>query len=371
MRFNADPSLKEIIYEQITPKFGRGKYGNLNVIIMVENGYVNATKLCHLGGKQFRKFMETDRWNDLVNHVAVAGNLATDDLKILIRGGDNHEVEGTYVHPDLIPHVACWVSAQFGVMVSHIVNDHLVREYREAIRVKDTKIDELQTKLDHIIHQNELLLQDNEELMDKMDSANDNLDYAMQKLNDTADVSVPSSGDALLVEQFVLYKRDPNPSYDAYNYGVIRAQRRSISRLLSIQRKRYPNLVVLLRIDAQPNSVNLFHRFKNSYPHAKFAVNSIRLLNVNEADFIDRIREVHEDRNEPVREARDHIEEAKEEGKEEGKEEEGTLRYSRDELEKKKNKELKEICRTNRFKGYSTLTKPQLIEHILTCSVVV
>lgn len=50
---------------------------------------------------------------------------------------------------------------------------------------------------------------------------------------------------------------------------------------------------------------------------------------------------------------------------EEGAPEVGVLR---DELEKKKVKELKEICRTNQFKGYSTLTKPQLIEHILVCT---
>jgi hypothetical protein len=61
-----------------------------------------------------------------------------------------NELRGTYAHPLLVPHIASWISPEFAFKVSRIVNDHLVREYREQIRVKDTRIDELMRKVDRL-----------------------------------------------------------------------------------------------------------------------------------------------------------------------------------------------------------------------------
>jgi hypothetical protein len=49
----------------------------------------------------------------------------------------SNELRGTYAHPDLVPHIASWASAEFALKVSKIVNAHLVREYQDSIRVKD------------------------------------------------------------------------------------------------------------------------------------------------------------------------------------------------------------------------------------------
>ncbi len=38
--------LSDIVFEKINDKFGYGQYIDFKVIIMLENGYINATKLC-------------------------------------------------------------------------------------------------------------------------------------------------------------------------------------------------------------------------------------------------------------------------------------------------------------------------------------
>ena len=42
-------------------------------------------------------------------------------------------ISGTYVHVDLIPHIACWISPKFARKVSKIVNDYLFREKNEEL----------------------------------------------------------------------------------------------------------------------------------------------------------------------------------------------------------------------------------------------
>jgi hypothetical protein len=36
----------------------------------------------------------------------------------VINAGSNYEISGTYVHQDLIPHIASWVSPQFAIKLS-------------------------------------------------------------------------------------------------------------------------------------------------------------------------------------------------------------------------------------------------------------
>jgi hypothetical protein len=44
-------------------------------------------------------------------------------ISFLVTGGQNRILTGTYVHPDLIPHIACWVSTKFAIKVSKIINE--------------------------------------------------------------------------------------------------------------------------------------------------------------------------------------------------------------------------------------------------------
>ena len=77
--------------------------------MMQENGYINATKLCQLGNAIYRKWSRLVGAQILINEfqAAISGPLeinefqssTSPELKILINGGENQSVWGTYVHP--------------------------------------------------------------------------------------------------------------------------------------------------------------------------------------------------------------------------------------------------------------------------------
>src|SRR3981189_922445 len=46
-------NLGDIAYEQIDGKYWFGQYGDFNVVLDKESGYINVSKLCRDGGKKF------------------------------------------------------------------------------------------------------------------------------------------------------------------------------------------------------------------------------------------------------------------------------------------------------------------------------
>ena len=39
-------------------------------------------------------------------------------------------ISGTYVHSLLIPHIACWISVDFALKVSEVINGYILYEYK-------------------------------------------------------------------------------------------------------------------------------------------------------------------------------------------------------------------------------------------------
>lgn len=146
--------LSEIVFESLNDSYARGRYGPFAVILRRADNYVNATKLAALGEKRFDHWLANKGSKELI--AAVAARLAAppgnpgDALgrqaapTATVTGGATPEVRGTYVHPLLVPHIASWVSTEFAIKASEILNAAMVREYREALRAKDDKIDRLE-----------------------------------------------------------------------------------------------------------------------------------------------------------------------------------------------------------------------------------
>ena len=44
-------------------------------------------------------------------------------------------ISGTYCHPDLIPHIACWISHDFAILISKVINGHIVQEYKQKLEM--------------------------------------------------------------------------------------------------------------------------------------------------------------------------------------------------------------------------------------------
>jgi len=128
-------AVRDLIFEHINDKYAWGNYGEFKVLMMRENGYINVTKLCKDGDKEFRFWRRLDTANNFLEEVSSIVRICTTDLLITVKGGDKklQMVTGTYAHPDLVPHIASWVSASFAIKVSRIVNEYFVKEEKEKI----------------------------------------------------------------------------------------------------------------------------------------------------------------------------------------------------------------------------------------------
>ena len=48
-------------------------------------------------------------------------------------------ISGTYYHPLIIPHIACWISPDYALRVSEIVIDFHVGEYKSRLEEEQTR----------------------------------------------------------------------------------------------------------------------------------------------------------------------------------------------------------------------------------------
>ncbi len=159
MQCNTIVDITDIAYQQIKGNYYWAQYGDFKVIMDRSTGFINATKLCQLANtkegkpKQFGMWKQNSWSGELISVISASCGIPQDAL--LVEPSISIDLRGVYAHPDLIPHIAAWASPVFAAKVSKIVNAQLVREYKETIRVKNDKIDDLERKLDEVIHQNE------------------------------------------------------------------------------------------------------------------------------------------------------------------------------------------------------------------------
>jgi hypothetical protein len=311
---NTNP-ITDITFAQIKGNYYWAQYGPFKVIMDHSNGYINATRLCSLAvtknntSKEFRKWRETIQSAELINTLSSSARIPADELLVTPTGLFN-EIRGTYAHPDLIPHIACWASVDFAIKVSKIVNAHLVRKYKIALKKrkdelagKDTVIDELRKTMAEIKAQNEeqrvqntaqsaeiakLLAEvkagreDNQNIQIKLDNITDELDAAAT-VNDKLTTEVHSIAVKLDV---ATDQRVPPATPRRCNdvFGVYHCPDTSKYRMVRCQKRSYPTCSDRCKIDGYtnqiyysetPNSVNLGQRLKTVLPAALGTVNGV------------------------------------------------------------------------------------------------
>ena len=139
--------LADIAYEQIEGKFWYGRYGQFRVVMMKDCGFINATKLCRDGGKDLRDWNANKNSKDLLQCLATKlgddGDSESIFVRKIIRTAQQTDVEkavsGTYYNPLIIPHIACWISPDFAILVSDIVNYFLVGEYKKCLEEEQAR----------------------------------------------------------------------------------------------------------------------------------------------------------------------------------------------------------------------------------------
>jgi hypothetical protein len=137
-------ALSDIIYKKINDKYSYGKYADFEVIMMTKNSYINVTNICN----EYNKIKAPNEpnktfshWNESISHKIllekinehIQAHRDPDGLVINVTIVDNtsaNRLRGTYVHPLIIPHICSWISPDFAIKVSEIVNYHLTMHLR-------------------------------------------------------------------------------------------------------------------------------------------------------------------------------------------------------------------------------------------------
>ncbi len=96
------------------------------------DGYINATELCKAGGKRIDHYKENKQTQDYLQALSFNTGISVIDL-INSNVGGNHS--GTYVHRKVGYHIAQWISPDFAVQVSNV-------------------LDNFENKLTNVIHEN-------------------------------------------------------------------------------------------------------------------------------------------------------------------------------------------------------------------------
>jgi len=311
-----------LVYEKINNVYSKAKYGGFDVIMNMENGYINATKLCADGGKLMKNWLRNDGNKELVEFFESRGSKMSHGFQmitIITSGSDKETIlRGTYVHPDLIPHIASWVSPAFAYKVSKIVNNFLIKEKEDEIRklsgdkcklqqmLEEANIERREAEkraekmLQDMIDQNDRThakLDDTKKTLDKAEVDNHKIKTTLNRVEarveKIVEEVVPPTKQISLHEQFGIMKL--NDKSGKYQFKVYCTQARNVGTAKYSILKSYPKAELFLEIKPNANAKNFLHKLKELYSRGddakiKLSYNYVNLVgNVNENELRDMV----------------------------------------------------------------------------------
>ena len=335
--------IRDVMIEYINKKYAYAKLGEFDVVMMVKNGYINATKLCRKNGKDFFDWTRLKGTKILLNHLDRLPGIPGNPI-IVVKSGDNL-TRGSYVHQLLIIHVATWCSAEYAIKVSKIVNEYHIKQ---AISIKDKLLNKKQDKIDELIiinkkidkrmrqlledneefrkdneefrKDNEILKSDNEDFRRRDDIMSSKVDHLVNEIDIKSDNYVvegnPNTRHILVIiktnelphklrNKKGKFMRDVNgktiTSIPQFDYIALRVMKKSYKSRINSIKKEFPDMDILLEIKYTPNSMNLWSRIKKELNRKKIAVTGSRfkrLVGYSEKRMIREIQKIHDERYE-------------------------------------------------------------------------
>ncbi|ARF02695.1 SWPV1-092 [Shearwaterpox virus] len=123
------------ITRHIDNRFCYVRYGNLELIMLKENGFINATKLCNLANKKFRNWRQLKSAKDLIKTLSYKHNIRViKEIGLMSDCLYRYELVGTYVHRDLIPYIISWAFPSVAIMYCNVINNCLTNPYGQYLR---------------------------------------------------------------------------------------------------------------------------------------------------------------------------------------------------------------------------------------------
>lgn len=273
-------TLSDICYEHIIDDYWYGLYGDFKLIIDKSTNLFNATKLCQSGGKNLSNWLRLKQTKELFAYCTDPSHVKDHLLHKIVGNKSeiyNKIISGTYVKQEFILYIAQWISFEFYFKVNSIILSHFANEFSQEYK---NQKEQLVKRLVEVEEERVRLQARNNEIETKfaiaqarnMELISMNQEY--QKIEE--DVS-PKSFTNLKRNIFLLI--DKNTPNESYPYYAVRIQKGSIHKAMKLLRKKYPNLNILLTINYNPNSINLFNLAKEKLPNIKCKYNNIKVIN--------------------------------------------------------------------------------------------
>lgn len=139
--------MDKIKYENIVDNFYYGKYGDIKIIIDIETGYANVSKIGYEYKRIFSDWEKLTETRNFIDIISSETELPIDNLVMTIKADTIARtiLSGTYVHPLIASQYYYWVSPKFAAKATKIINDHYVKK---AIQEKKKEIQELKNKVE-------------------------------------------------------------------------------------------------------------------------------------------------------------------------------------------------------------------------------
>ena len=280
--------LSEISYEQISGNYCYGIYGDFRVIMMKNTGYINATKMCSSGGKRFHEWKSNKTSQALLHALeemlgtGEASNFRYGDETKALRNSETGNtvsvckcittenitaedklISGTYCHPDLIPHIGCWISPSFALKVSSIVNNYLVKEYQTKLEDTRAALQSSQESLANSQFENGRLEGVIDDWRDVVDFKNDTIQIkteALAKVETELCDNIIEKQNWTKTHTFALLKLHQDTAKRPYY--VIRCQNSHINTAINKLRRKHSQAEVIWIKRTIPNAINLYSRIK-------------------------------------------------------------------------------------------------------------
>lgn len=234
-------------------EFVYGTYLEFNVLFMRSNGYINATKLCAQAGKRFDKWLDnitSKRLVETFNGKLSQESASPNSTIFILKEEVSNEVRGTYVHKRLITHIACWCSPEFAWKVSTIVEEFYEREFRSKL-MEST---ELIANKDSLINEKTITI----------NNLHNEISQITVRLEQASIHRVPPALNSQKNEVFVILI-DTTYDQESSLYHCIRCQTGNLRRMRARWIRDHPGSEEFIRLDTQPNSVNILIRLKEMY----------------------------------------------------------------------------------------------------------
>jgi len=193
-------------------------------------------------------------------------------------------ISGTYCHPLLVPHIACWVSPTFALKVSEIVNNHIIADYHSKLEETRTAFQSIEQELiatqEALSSSQQSVASQNEQIKVKMETIDELSKEIVEK---EVQHDQWSSTHA-----FTLLKN--NDIEAVLPYYVIRCLRSKVTSSINKLRRKHPRAQVIWQQHRIPNGVNLYSRLK--YDKSILTSRNYCIPSHDEAQFINKLNEI-------------------------------------------------------------------------------